>query len=431
MMAEIQLEERVPVCGEYEIIVAGGGVAGVAAAVAAARLGKKVLLIEKSMKLGGLATLGLINLFVPMCNGRGKQIIFGMAEELLRLSVRYGYGGVPDDFCNGRIPEARLAQYRAQGQKPPRYATRFSAEIFALCLTELCRDAGVELLFDSIISRPVMDPVRPNHVRGVVVENKSGREYYGAQYFIDVTGDGDLMARAGLPTVERGNFHTYMGFCVTLDSCRKAIEHDDIAYASRYYCGGGASLYGDNHPKEIPLYYGTSHAEVNRYLIDNQLEMLQKLKQTDRKSRDILTLPGMAQFRTTRRIAGDYVLQESDTYRHFDDSIGAINDFDRRDYLFEIPYRTLVRHGWDNIITAGRSAAGDGYAWDVMRVIPPAIISGQAAGIACALATDSGCAITDVDVAQLQAELRHENVLLHFDDADVPTVSDSTVEHND
>ena len=75
----------------YDVLVAGGGLAGVAAAVAAARAGKRVLLLEKSQKLGGLATLGLINLFVPMCNGRGKQIIFGMAEEFLRLSIRNGY----------------------------------------------------------------------------------------------------------------------------------------------------------------------------------------------------------------------------------------------------------------------------------------------------------------------------------------------------
>ena len=91
----------------------------------------------------------------------------------------------------------------------------------------------------------------------------------------------------------------------------------------------------------------------------------------------------------------------------------------------------MVRTGWDNLITAGRSAAGDGYAWDVLRVIPPAIISGQAAGIACAQAIDNGKAIWDVDVPALQAELARENVVIHFDDADIPVHSDATVEHND
>lgn len=140
----------------------------------------------------------------------------------------------------------------------------------------------------------------------------------------------------------------------------------------------------------MPLYYGTSSDEVNRYIITNQLELLEKLKKTDRNSRNVVTMPGMCQFRTTRRIDGDYVLKESDAYKHFDDSVGAINDFDRRDFLFEIPYRTLVSHKAANLITCGRSAAGDGYAWDVLRVIPPAIISGQASGLACAHAIDEG-----------------------------------------
>ena len=74
-MDTVQRNDNIPVCGNYDVIVAGGGVAGVAAAVSAARLGKKVLLIEKTVALGGLATNGIINLFVPMCNGRGKQII--------------------------------------------------------------------------------------------------------------------------------------------------------------------------------------------------------------------------------------------------------------------------------------------------------------------------------------------------------------------
>ena len=106
-------------------------------------------------------------------------------------------------------------------------------------------------------------------------------------------------------------------------------------------------------------------------IIANQLEMLEKLKGENRKSREVVTLPGMAQFRTTRCIDGEYTLKESDAYRHFDDSVGAICDFDRRDYLFEIPFGTIVKKGFHNLLTAGRSAAGEGYAWDVLRVIPP------------------------------------------------------------
>lgn len=426
------LQEEIIEKAHYDVIVAGGGVAGVAAAVQAARAGKHVLIIEKAQKLGGLATLGLINLFVPMCNGRGKQIIFGMAEEFLRMSITYGYGGVSPDFVDGKISDEKLAEYAAKGQKPPRYMTKYPAEIFALQLTELCVNEGVDILFDSVLSRPVTE-VNGSQVKvlGVVVENKSGREYYTADMFVDATGDCDLVYRAGIPTAERGNFHTYIGFKITLDSCKKAVESGNIRDAITGVTGGGSSLYGGGHPENIPLYYGTLSSEVNRYLIGNQLEMLQKLKKDDRLSRDVVTLPGMCQFRTTRRIEGDYVLQENDTYVHFEDSVGAINDFDRRDYLFEIPFRSLTNSKAENLITCGRTAAGDGYAWDVLRVIPPAIISGQAAGLACAQAIDEAKPIYDIKVKKLQKTLEKCNVLIHFDDADIPKMSDSEIEHND
>ncbi|MGI5884688.1 MAG: FAD-dependent oxidoreductase [Candidatus Spyradocola sp.] len=424
--------QDLPERAHYDVLVAGGGLAGVAAAVAAARAGKRVLLLEKSQKLGGLATLGLINLFVPMCNGRGKQIIFGMTEEFLRLSIRNGYGNVPEDFVNGRIPEEKLAAYRAAGKLPPRYVARFSPEIFALELTALCAREGVDLRFDALLTRAAVEETGGHkRILGVVVEEKSGASYYGADMFVDATGDGDLMARAGLPTAVRGNFHTYLGLCITLESCALAAKTGNIGAATGYFSGGEATLYGEKHPEGLPLYDGTSADEVNRYLVQNQLEMLRKLEGQDRLSRDIVTLPGMCQFRTTRRIEGDYVLQESDAYRHFDDSIAAICDFDRRDYLFEVPRRTIVRSGWDNLVTAGRSAAGEGYAWDVLRVIPPAILTGQAAGLLCCQALDESRPVASTDIRVLQAELAKQNVLLHFDDADVPEESASEHEHND
>lgn len=428
----MRIEREIHEKGKYDVIVAGGGVAGVAAAVQAARVGKHVLLIEKAQKLGGLATLGLINLFVPMCNGRGKQIIFGMAEELLRMSITYGYGGVSPDFENGQIPQEKLAAYAAKGQQPPRYMTRYPAEIFALQLTELCVQEGVELLFDTILTQPVLEEQDGcTKVTGVVVENKSGAEYYTADMFVDATGDCDLVYRAGIPTVERGNFHTYTGFKITLDSCKRAADAGNISQALVGVAGGGANLYGGGHPAEIPLYHGTTSEEVDRYLVKNQLEMLGKLKGDERLSRDVVTLPGMCQFRTTRRIDGEYVLQESDAYVHFADSVGAICDFDRRDYLYEIPYRTLVHPKATNLITCGRTAAGDGYGWDVLRVIPPAIISGQAAGLAAAHVIEEGVHIAKVDMPRLQRALEDCNVRIHFDDGDVPNHSEATVEHND
>ena len=104
-MEYIERSEHVPVREAYDVIAAGGGVAGAAAALAAARAGKRTLLLEKATALGGLATIGLINFFVPMCNGRGRQIIFGMAEEFLQLARKHGYDDLPEVWKNGEPKE--------------------------------------------------------------------------------------------------------------------------------------------------------------------------------------------------------------------------------------------------------------------------------------------------------------------------------------
>lgn len=392
----------------YDIAVAGGGVAGVAAAVEAARCGKKVVLIEKSTQLGGLATIGLINFFVPMCNGRGTQIIKGMADEFLRLSVKYGFDSIPADWQNGEP---------GQGNTNQRLVSRYSAPIFSLALCELLHDLNVDILYDTVVTGA---EVKGGHIDAITLFNKSGFSRCEANVFIDATGDSDLLHYAGVPTVTGGNYHTYQGFCATLESCRRACETGDIGHLTSWLSGGGANLYGGGHPEGMPLWDGTDGDQVSRYFVTNQLELLEKLKKTDRKTRDITLLPIMPQFRTTRHIDGDYTLQPEDAYRHFDDSVCAICDFDRRDFLFEVPYRTMVRTGFDNIIAAGRCVSGAGYAWDVVRVIPPAILTGQAAGAAACQAIDSRQAVPAIHIPTLQKHLSGENVMIHFDDGLIP-----------
>ena len=239
---------------------------------------------------------------------------------------------------------------------------------------------------------------------------------------VDTTGDADVLVGAGVPTVEGKNYHTYLTKGANIESCKNVVESGNISKLYDYkYNGGTVSLYGKEQPEGKPPRIGISAKEVNEYVIENHLECIENLKKSDRMERTIVSLPSMPQFRETRRIDGEYALKETDTYRHFEDSVGAICDFDRRDYLYEIPYRTMIRKEFPNLITAGRSAAAEGYAWDVLRVIPPAIITGQAAGIACAMALDDNKIIADVDIKKLQSELEKENVMIHFDDSLVPS----------
>lgn len=409
---DIHYSKNVPLKGKYDVVVVGGGVAGCAAAVSAAREGKKVILFEKTITLGGLATNGLVNLFEPLCNGRGTQVMFGMCEELFNLSVKYGYDSIPSDWKNGQ-PEKKTFQ---------RYETRYEAPVFSLALTELLNSEGVEICFDTIITDALTDG---RHVNAVIVENKSGTLCYEGDMFIDASGDADLLARAGVPTVTGRNFHTYYAYGINFESCKKALEVGNVGKAEYTFWGGKSNLHGGGHPENIKTYDATDADEVNRYLISNQLEMLENIKGDNRNERYLFMLPSMAQFRTSRRIDGEHTFNtDKDAYKHFDDSIGVISDYERRDYIYEVSYKTLIRNGFDNIITAGRCASGEGYGWDIIRSIPASIVTGQAAGIACSLSIDSKKTIYDAEIKTIQSVLEKRGAALHFDDALIPEIKE-------
>ena len=404
---KLTFTKTVTVKKNYDVIVCGGGVAGVAAAVSAAKRGCSTLLLEKSNILGGLGTLGLINLFVPMCNGYGKQIIFGLAEKWLRMSAELGWDTIPSEWAQGEPKHPTTS----------RYIQWYSPSIFAYQLTSEIKQSGADILFDCVATDPIMDG---NECKGVIVETKGGTECYGCRMLIDTTGDCDVLRRGGIPTVSGENFFTFVTKMATLDGCRKAVEMGDIRHIYNDFYGGSINLFGDRQPADVPKWSGLSAEEVTDYIVRNHLLVLDKLKATDRKTRDIVTFPGMPQFRTTCHIKGDYSLKVSDAYRHFDDSVCAINDFEHRGHLFEVPLRCLTRRDTPNVLSAGRSADGTGYGWDLMRVIPPAILTGQAAGETAYLALKDGTSAADVNIKALQQNLEKANVMVHFPDEYIP-----------
>lgn len=406
-MQYIKRNETIPIAGNYDVIVAGGGLSGVAAALSAARQGKKTLLLEKEAGLGGLATLGLVNTWVPLCNGRGKQVICGMAEELLRLSIQYGYDTLPDEWKNGEPKKTTNV----------RYTTRFSIGLFSLALVDLLHKTGVTIFYNTLVSSTVM---RGGHCCGLIVDGKSGRQYYEAQVVVDATGDADILARAGVPTIEGKNFFTMYTFGVNLDGCKKAVENRNILHAYTTCFGGEATLYGQHHPEGMPEFLGVSAEMINDFLLKNQLALFENVKKQPRMERDLPSLPSIPQLRTTRRIDGDETLKMEDLYKHKATSVGVICDFEHRDRLFEVPFGALVHCGFDNIITCGRSAAGEGWCWDVLRVIPPAVLTGQAAGLAAAQSIDTNHPIYGIQISELQKSLENTGVIIHFNDAWVP-----------
>jgi hypothetical protein len=401
----ITVTQKIPVKDHYDVIVAGGGIAGIAAAVSAARLGSRVLIIEKSAILGGLATLGLISWYEPLCDGEGHMMIYGIAEELLRLSIKYGYGNLPKEWEHGQ-PESSPAA--------PRYATFFSPNIFALALDRYLEENGVDVRFDMMAACPIMDG---GHCNGIITESKHGREFFGASMIVDASGDADIMVRANVPcVVHGGNYLTALVMRSDLNHYQSALEKKDILKGRSWY-NAGSDLFGTGHPKEMHLFSGITNEEITEYLLRSRKLVFDSIKDEDRKSRDIITLPGMAQLRKTRRIDGDYVLQETDMFQHFDDSIGSIGDFAYRGQRFEIPYRCLYRSGFDNLLAAGRIISADGRGEEVVRVIPVAAMTGEAAGAAAHLAVKHNTSVARLSVEALQSTLAAQKVQIHIPEA--------------
>ena len=390
---------RIPVIDSYDVIVVGGGIAGVAAAMAARRSGSRVLLIEKSVMLGGLATLGFIAYYLPLCDGRGKKVTGAIAEELLYLSIKYGYHTLPDEWRNGSGLGASK-----------RYTTIFSPPEFVYALDELMADAGVDILFDTVFCRPVMEGDR---CKAVVVENKSGRSAYTAQMFVDASGDADLIFRTGIACVEEPNYLAYWFYSTDLPRMKKAIESGQVRDAISLEWRGSFRQDGSYTLGEKE-YMASDAKEITRFILKGRRTMKEQIEKNREMEGSLLALPGMAQFRRTRRVEGMYLLTEEDANKHFEDSIGCTGHWMKPGIVYEIPFRTLVSKGLANVLASGRNTSSSGDAWEATRVIPPAAVTGQAAGTLAAMALERKCAVNTFPVGDLQKSLEAAGVILHF-----------------
>ncbi len=389
---------QVPVKGKYDVIVVGGGIGGIGAALSAARSGCSVLLIEKSIMLGGLATLGFIAIYLPLCDGRGKKVTGGIAEELLHLSIRDGYGSLEPAWKDGAGTGATK-----------RYMTIFSPPEFICVLDELMNAEGVDLLFDTVFCRPVMEG---NKCTAVIVENKSGCMAYEAKVFIDTSGDADLFFRAGAKCIEEKNYLAYWFYKTNLDMMRKAVESGNVKDGISLEWRGSFREDGSYTIGEKE-YKGTDARDITRFVLTGRKILKQEIAKNRDEKGSLIALPGMAQYRRTRRINGAFVLKETDALMHLEDSIGCIGHWLKPGIIYEIPYTSLISKVFPNILAAGRIISASGDAWEATRVIPPAAVTGQAAGTAAAMAIKKKRAVTEISVPELQKKLEEANVILH------------------
>ena len=382
----------------HNVVVVGGGIAGVCAAVAAARRGARVLLIEKSINLGGLATRGLISWYEPLCDGEGHKMIGGLAEELIRLCTKVGLDDLSPAW--GGIDRQKSNPHK-------RYCTHFSPTFFSLALDRWVLDAGVELVLDSYATYPVMEAGR---LQGVLVEEAAGRCFYPAEMVIDATGDASIAYRAGVPCVLGENFLSYWVHDLTYGTAQKYAGDKDLAAFRRWNCAGSAAN-GTGHPRGMKTFHGTSAEEITDFVLRGKNLLLKKYEGMDKDEREIMMLPEMPQFRTIRHIVGKVTFEGTEDGVRCDQSIGATGDFRRAGTHYTIPYGTLYHPSVPNLLCAGRIISAVGEGWEITRVIPVCALTGEAAGAAAALALQYKNRADDVPYEHLRASLVSSGVL--------------------
>ena len=447
MKTILEPAKRIPVFGTYDVVVCGGGPAGIASAIAAARNGAKTLLIEQAGALGGMSTLGEVPSFCPFGKDK-KPAITGIGLEVVeRLKKAKGLGITTDT-----VPWV---------VKDP--------EKLKVIYDEMVAESGAEILFFTFTAGVIK---KGDKLRCALIENKSGRQAVFAKIFIDATGDGDVAAAAGA-SFSKGDKR---GIMQAASLCYRSAGTEKEKYYkfSRRIYGLGkakewwASLvkkgklagidkteYRGLGPQEISpgmlghnfghVYFadGTNAKDLTRVMISGR-KLAQSFTEYGRKN-----IPGMKNakivatgalpgIRETRRIKGAYELTLDDYLkaRHFPDDIAVYDytidvhnatsnkkearkfdrDFDslwlKKWQTYGICFRALLPKGLPNLLVAGRSISSDRMMNGSVRVMPACFATGQAAGTAAALSVKRKTFPGKLDVKLLRAKLEKQGARL-------------------
>jgi hypothetical protein len=213
--------------------------------------------------------------------------------------------------------------------------------------------------------------------------------------------------------VEEENYLAYWFYSTNLEKMQRAVESGDIKKGISLEWRGSFRQDGSYTMGEKE-YKGGNANDVTRFVLNGRKTLKKQIEQNRKEKGSLLALPGMAQFRRTRSVTGLYRLTEKDAQTSFDDSIGCTGHWLKPGIVYEIPYRTLVNKSYTNLFATGRAISAAGDAWEAVRVIPPAVLTGQAAGTAAALAIRKQCPVAELPVDELQTMLEHSDVIIHY-----------------
>lgn len=395
--------KTVPILDSCDVLVCGGGFGGISAALAAARLDKKVILLEKQYLLGGLGTAGLITIYLPLCDGVGHQVSFGLAEELLRLSISMGAEAeYPANWLDSSDPAGR-------GPEAQRFRVQYNPWLFAILAEQELAKASVTIYYGCYGVDVEMDGQR---IDGVVVESISGRQKIRAKTVVDATGDACIAHLAGAPTKTFSKGNVLAAWYYSQDDQGNQLNILGFSDVPDEECKDR------NRPPLVNRrFVGLDCGEVSQMMQLSHTSTLNDIRKKRQQSPSLMpsAIATMPQLRMTRRIQGEYILGEGDMHRAFSDSVGMVPDWRKRGPVYEVPFSTLYNAQVKNLVMAGRCTSVTDEVWDVMRVIPCCAVTGQAAGTAAALTED----FTQISIGKLQSVLKHHGVELHEKDLEL------------
>jgi len=447
-------QREIPVADGGDVLVVGGGPAGLAAALAAVRNGARTTLVEQYGFLGGNLTAGLVGPCMTSYSlDGGQQLIKGIFEELVERLERTG-----DAIHPSKVPAG--SAYCGFIEYGHDKVTPFTPEAVKFVADEMCREAGIELLLHTFVVDAL---VEAGTVAGVVAASKSGLAAIRATVTVDASGDGDVAARAGVPFAigrdEDGLTQPMTLFFRVANVDDAAVEAYVRAHPDDYRPFAslvaearergefpiprrGVGLYKTLEPgvwriNTTRLHHldGTDAADLTRGELGGR-EQVRALMRFFREwlpgferceLRDTATTVGV---RETRRIVGEYVLTVEDLAagREFEDVIalcgypvdihsptgdgGGADGRYQTANVYQIPYRSLLPLGVEQLLVAGRCVSATHEALGAIRVMPPAFAMGEAAGTAAALAVARGGTPRDVPVWELQERLSRQGAFL-------------------
>ena len=427
-----------PVFAETDVLVVGGGPAGTAAAVSAARLGADTMLVERYNHLGGLSTGGLVIWIDRMTDWTGRQVIAGFAREILdRLPAGALQGPARADW--GSRDSATVAWWAARTAAYHGIVTwspTLDPEALKTASLDMVRESGARLLLHAWAAAPIVEDGR---MRGAIFESKEGRRAILAKVVVDTTGDADLLARAGAPfasDIDAGDIHhcintAFLAGGVDMPRWLAFRAGDRDGFAA-FMAGGRAALGSFEKPfvswrDDVALFMGprlsgysavdvedlTEVERRSRALADGHVAFYRAHAPGFEKAFLMLGAPQIG-VRHSRRLAGERTVTRAqwEGGAAWDDEIGVSPSLSPRFPNISVPYGALVPVGIDGALGAGRHIACDTSSHSFLREIPQCWMSGQAAGVAAALAADAGLAPRALPPHRIRQALRAQGAHL-------------------